>query len=72
MIGKKKLSEIRGSVAKAFAQEGIDPAVWVEQQISNANRAKPQNRAEIETLTLVRDGLRTAAARTRRARARSK
>jgi hypothetical protein len=56
VIGKKTLSEIRESVAKACAQAGIDPAVWLEEEISKANRAKPRNEAEIETLTLIPEG----------------
>lgn len=72
MIGKKKLSEIRASVVKACAEAGLDPAVWTEEQISKANRAKRRNKAEIETLTLLRDGLRATVARKRRSRARSK
>lgn len=72
MMGKKKTSEIRASILKACARAGIDPAVWMEQEISKANRAKPRNKAEIETLLLVRDGLRAADSRRRRVRARSK
>lgn len=72
MMGKKKLSEIRASVAKACAKAGVDPAVWIEEEISKANRTKPRNKAEIETLKLVRDGLRAATTRERRARASSK
>lgn len=72
MIGKKKLSEIRASLVKACAKAGIDPAVWMDEEISKAHRAKPRNNAEIETLTLVRDGLRSTAKRQRRSRARSK
>lgn len=72
MIGKRKLSEIRAGLVKACAKAGVDPAVWMEQEISKANRAQPRNNAEIETLMLVRDGLRSAAKRLQRAQARSK
>ncbi|HJT31110.1 MAG TPA: hypothetical protein VJ783_03510 [Pirellulales bacterium] len=72
MIGKKKLSEIRAGIVKACAKAGIDPAVWMEEEISKANRATPRNKAEIETLLLVRDGLRAAGSNKRRVRARSK
>lgn len=72
MIGKKKLSEIRSDVVKAFAKAGIDSDVWIEEEIGKANRAVPRNEAEIETLKLIRDGLRSAASRKRRPQARSK
>jgi hypothetical protein len=60
MIGKKTLREIRESVATACVQSGVDPAIWIEEEISKANRAKPRNKAEIETLTLILDRLRAA------------
>lgn len=72
MIGKKKLKEIRASVVKACDQAGIDPEVWLAEEINKANRAEARNKVEIETLRLVRDGLRAAESQKRRARARSK
>jgi hypothetical protein len=65
MIGKKKLSEIRASVDTACAKAGLDPTVWIDEQIGEADRAKPRHAAEIETLMLIRDGLRAAASRKR-------
>lgn len=61
MIGKKKLREVRADILKACANAGLDSPVWIEEQIDKANRAVPRNEAEIETLLLIRDGLRAAA-----------
>lgn len=72
MIGKEKLSEIRSNVMQAFAKSGIDPDVWIEEELGKANGAVPRNEAEIETLKLVRDGLQAAASRKRRTRSRLK
>lgn len=71
MIGKKKLSETRATIVNASAKAGLDPAAWIEEQIGEANLVTPRNMAEIETLMLIRDGLRVAASRKRRSRARS-
>lgn len=72
MIGKKKLKEIRAGVVKACDQAGVDPEVWLAEEISKSTRATARNKVEIETLLLVRDGLRAAASKKRRARAHSK
>lgn len=72
MIGKKKLNDIRAGVAKAFADAGLDPVLWADKQIDKEEGRVQPNTAEIETLKLVRDGLRAAASRKRRARTRSK
>lgn len=70
MIGKKKLSEVRATSLKAFDKAGISPDALLDHQHNKATRGK-RNRAEIETLTLVRDGLRSGARRKQRSRARS-
>ena len=70
MIGKKKLSEIRTNLLDACAKAGLDPAVWFDEQIGKANCEKSRNVVEIETLKLVRDGLRADASRKQRARKR--
>ena len=70
MIGKEKLREIRSNVIQAFTKAGIDPGKWMDEQIRKAKRETPKNMAEIETLQLIRDGLRAAASRKRRPRSR--
>jgi hypothetical protein len=71
MIGKKSLSDIRANILKAFSKAGLSPDAWMDKQISRATRAQP-NLAEIETLTLVRDGLRSGGTKKQRSRARSR
>ena len=68
MISKRKVSEIRANLLKACAEAEIDPAVWFDEEIRKAKSAEPQNVVEIETLKLVRDGLRATATRKSRKR----
>jgi hypothetical protein len=70
MIGKKRLKDIRASINRAAANEGVDIPSWIEEKIVEAKRAKPRNKVEIETLMLIRDGLRCAAPRKRRSQTR--
>jgi hypothetical protein len=70
MMGNKKLSEIRASLLEACAKAGVDPAVWFDEQILKARNGKSPNTIEIETLKLVRDGLRSDVSRKQQARKR--
>lgn len=70
MIGKKTLREIRVNLLDACAEAGVDPAAWFDEEIRKAKRAKAPNAVEIETLKLVRDGLRAGASGKQRARKR--
>lgn len=67
MMGKKTLSEIRESLLHACAEAGVDPATWFDEQICKTKGKKSPNATEIETLELIRDGLRADASRKRRA-----
>jgi hypothetical protein len=58
MIGKKSLSAIRADLLEEWARAGIDPAVWFDKQIRKLESGKSPKPSEIETLKLIRDGLR--------------
>jgi hypothetical protein len=69
MIGKKTAKSIRAELLEECKKSGIDPADWFDKQLrklESGNAAKPY---EIETLKLIRDGLKTEP---RRRKARSK
>jgi hypothetical protein len=66
MIGKKTLSAIRADLLEQCAKEGIDAAVWFEKQIRNLESGKSPKPAEIETLKLIRDGLRVETGKPKR------
>ena len=66
MIGKKTLSAIRTDLLKECAKTGIDPAVWFDEQIRKLESGKSCEPTEIETLKLIRDGLRVETAKPKR------
>jgi hypothetical protein len=65
MIGKKTLRAIRADLLEC-ARAGIDPAVWFDDQIRKLESGKSRKPAEIETLKLIRDGLRTENGKSKR------
>jgi hypothetical protein len=75
MIGKKRLADVRAGLLEECTKSGIAPARWFDEQIGRLERSPSPNPLEIETLKLIRDGLRVKPARSkhvrRRARARS-
>ncbi len=74
MIGKQKLSEIRASLRERHEKSGGDLIKSLDERVRRLERRRPPNRVEIETLKLIRDGLRakpkTAKPATKRARSR--
>ena len=58
MIGKKKLSEIRASLLETCGASGEDVIKSLDERVRKRERRQPPNRVEIETLKLIRDGLR--------------
>jgi len=67
MIGKKRLTDVRASLLDECAKSRIDPTRWLDEQISKLEVAAPVNVREIETLKLVRDGLKSKSSRSKRA-----
>ena len=70
MIGKKRLSDVRARLQKECAKSGIAPARWFNERIERLERSPSPNALEIETLKLIRDGLRSKPARSKRVRRR--
>jgi hypothetical protein len=70
MIGKKSLRRIRASLLDKCADAGIDPARWFDEQIDKLEHGPPPKPTEIETLKLIRDGLRAKPADAKRVRKR--
>jgi hypothetical protein len=66
MIGKKSLSGVRAVLLNKCAKSGIDPADWFDEQIRRVERTPSPNQLEIETLRLIRDGLRAKPPRAKR------
>jgi len=74
MIGKEKLSEIRASLLERCGTSGEDMIKSLDERVRKLERQQPPNRVEIETLKLIRDGLRVKpkAAKGTRKRARTR
>ena len=58
MVGKKKLNEIRATLREIRCPRGRELTNSVEQQLLNLERQHTPKSVEIETLKLLRDGLR--------------
>ena len=58
MMGKKKLSAIRTSIAEEFAKSGLDAKTWFAERIGSLEKKKSPDPQDLETLTLLRDALR--------------
>ena len=71
MIGKKRLSDVRAGLLEECARSGIAPAHWFNERIERLERSSSPNAMEIETLKLIRDGLRSKPARSKRVRKRA-
>jgi hypothetical protein len=67
MIGKKRLSDVRAGLLEECAKSGIAPARWLNERIGRLERRPSPNPVEVETLKLIRDGLRSKSARAKRA-----
>lgn len=58
MMGKKTLSEIRASIRGACGPSGADLIKSLDARVRKLERRQPPKPVEIETLKLIRDGLR--------------
>ena len=59
MIGKNSLIAIRADLLEDCTKAKIDQGVWFDKQIRKLESGKSPKPEEIETLKLIRDGLRT-------------
>ena len=57
MIAKKSLREIRASLKDACQQVPVDPDEWFDEQLQKLHSKVTPSPHEVETLTLIRDGL---------------
>ena len=57
MIGKKTVAELRAELLEQCTKEGVNPAVWFDEQIRKLERGPAPDPRDIETLELIRDGL---------------
>jgi hypothetical protein len=58
MIGRKKLNEIRATLRETHGPQGWELANSIEQRLLKLERQHTPKPLEIETLKLLRDGLR--------------
>jgi hypothetical protein len=58
MIGKKKLKDVRKSVRKRCGPSAADLIKSLDSQIQQGRHGRPLKSVEIETLNMIRDGLR--------------
>ncbi len=68
MIGKKSLAEIRDSLREACQQAAIDPDEWIAEQLRKLDSKSSARPHEIETLELIRSGLRARSSTGKRPR----
>ena len=59
MMGEKTLSDTKTEIRAAFAKKGIDVETWLDQQMAKIRRRPPSERAALESIRLVREGLRS-------------
>ena len=57
MIGSTKLSTIRATVRKGFKMSDAELLAWFARQFEDLGQNPKANRAEIDTLRLLRDAL---------------
>lgn len=57
MIGTTKLSTIREELRRAFAAEGYNPLVELDQEINKLKKSKSTSTKELETLETFRAAL---------------
>lgn len=71
MIGEKSLNQVKGEIRDAFAKKGIDVETWLDQQMAKLKRGSKYHPVALDTLRLLREGLRTSG-KTRASRRKAK
>jgi len=69
MIGEKNLKDVKATIRDAFASKGVDVNRWLDEQMAKLRRQREMS--AVESLGLIRDGLRTDVAQKRPRKKRS-
>jgi hypothetical protein len=57
MMGNKTVAQIRGELEQELARSGLEPAEWYDRQLQKLKSKSQLDRADLESLRLIRDAL---------------